>query len=80
MTNDHGGQHVFLSDCSGCGQSTLLTELASRGFETVEEPGRKHVQQERNGAAVALRWVDLEAFSRRAIDMATGDRNRVASS
>ncbi|MCB1381234.1 MAG: AAA family ATPase [Rhizobiaceae bacterium] len=80
MTNDHGGQHVFLSDCSGCGQSTLLTELASRGFETVEEPGRKIVLQELNGAGVALRWVDLEAFARRAIDMETGHRNRVAYS
>ena len=58
----------------------MLAELASRGFGTVEEPGRKIVQQELNGAGVALPWVDLEAFSRRAIDMATGDRNRVASS
>lgn len=36
--------------------------------------------QELNGAGVALRWVDLEAFARRAIDMETGDRNRVAYS
>lgn len=64
----------------GGGKSTLLAELASRGFETVEEPGRKIVQRELNGAGVALPWVDLEAFARRAIDMATGDRNRVASS
>ena len=80
MTNGHGGQHVVLSGCSGGRKSTLLAELASRGFETVEEPGRKIVQQELNGAGVALPWVDLEAFARRAIDMATGDRNRVASS
>ncbi|MCT4334870.1 AAA family ATPase [Paracoccus sp. YLB-12] len=33
-----------------------------------------------NGAGVALRWIDLAAFARRAIDMATGHRNRVASS
>ncbi|WP_273069065.1 AAA family ATPase [Thioclava marina] len=32
------GQHVVLSGCSGGGKSTLLAELASRGFETVEEP------------------------------------------
>lgn len=38
------------------------------------------MQQELNDAGVALPWVDLEAFSRRAIDMATGDRNRVAPS
>jgi predicted ATPase len=38
------------------------------------------VQQELNGAGVAFPEVDLEAFARRAIDMATGDRNRVASS
>ena len=80
MTNGHGNQHVVLSGCSGGGKSTLLTELASRGFETVEEPGRKIVLQELNGAGVALRWVDLEAFARRAIDMETGHRNRVAYS
>lgn len=79
MTNGHGGQHVVLSGCSGGRKSTLLAELASRGFETVEEPGRKIVQEELNGAGAALPWVDLEAFARRAIDMATGDRNRVAS-
>lgn len=38
------------------------------------------MQQELNDGGVALPWVDLEAFSRRAIDMATGDRNRVAPS
>lgn len=80
MTNGHGGQHVVLSGCSGGRKSTLLAELASRGFETVEEPGRKIVQEELNGAGVALRLVDLEAFPRRAIDMATGHHNRVAYS
>ncbi len=28
-------QHVILSGCSGGGKSTLLNELAFRGFETV---------------------------------------------
>lgn len=54
MTNGHGGQHVVLSGCSGGGESTLLAELASRGFETGAEPGRKILQQALNGAGVAF--------------------------
>ncbi|NDW34236.1 MULTISPECIES: AAA family ATPase [Roseobacteraceae] len=54
MRNGHGGQHVVLSSCSGGGKSTLLAELAPRGFETVEEPGRKIVSRELNGAGVVL--------------------------
>ncbi len=58
----------------------MLAELAFRGLETVEEPGRKIVQQELNGAGVALPSVSLEAFARRAIDTATGDRDPLGSS
>ena len=36
-------RHVVLSGCSGGGKSALLAELSSRGFETVEEPGRRIV-------------------------------------
>ena len=34
---------IILSGCSGGGKSTLLAELARRGFATVEEPGRRIV-------------------------------------
>lgn len=71
-------RHVVLSGCSGGGKSTLLAELARRGFPTVSEPGRRIVEQELRGDGKALPWADLAAFARRAIDMATEDRRRAA--
>jgi predicted ATPase len=64
---------VILSGCSGGGKSTLLAELARRGFATVEEPGRRIVREELAGDGRALPWVDAVAFSRRAIAMALED-------
>ncbi len=66
--------HVILSGCSGGGKSTLLTELARRGFRTVDEPGRRIVAEELRGTGSALPWVDLGAFARRAIEIAAEDR------
>ncbi len=65
---------VILSGCSGGGKSTLLAELARRGFATVEEPGRRIVREELAGNGAALPWVDVRAFLHRAIDMALADR------
>ncbi|AHK02241.1 ATPase [Agrobacterium tumefaciens] len=61
---------IILSGCSGGGKSTLLAELAHRGFATVEEPGRRIVIEETRNNGTALPWIDLEAFARRAIAMA----------
>ncbi len=68
-----GPRFVILSGCSGGGKSTLLAELARRGFPTVEEPGRRIVKEEMAGDGRALPWVDPVAFSRRAIAMALED-------
>lgn len=65
---------VVLSGCSGDGKSTLLAELASRGYCVVEEPGRRIVKQELETNGVALPWIDGAAFARRAIEMADCDR------
>lgn len=65
---------VVLSGCSGGGKSTLLAELASRGYGVVEEPGRRIVREETARGGRALPWVDAEAFLRRAISMALEDR------
>jgi predicted ATPase len=65
---------VVISGCSGGGKSTLLRELARRGYGTVEEPGRRIVREELAGDGVALPWVDGTAFARRAIEMARADR------
>jgi predicted ATPase len=70
-------QHVVISGCSGGGKSTLLAELARRGFTTVCEPGRRIVAMELCGTGRALPCVDLAAFARRAIDLAAEDRAHV---
>jgi predicted ATPase len=65
---------VVISGCSGGGKSTLLEELAARGYAVVEEPGRRIVQEELAGNGAALPWVDAAAFARRAIAVALADR------
>jgi len=65
---------VIISGCSGGGKSTLLAELASRGFSVVEEPGRRVVAEEIRLHGSALPWVDLAAFARRAAAVALADR------
>ncbi|WP_421594197.1 AAA family ATPase [Shinella sp. M27] len=65
---------IVLSGCSGGGKSTLLEELSRRGHATVEEPGRRIVQEELAKDGTALPWLDLAAFARRAIAMALADR------
>ena len=65
---------VVISGCSGGGKSTLLAELALRGFATIEEPGRRIVQHELKNGSSALPWVDLAAFARRALGLAVADR------
>ncbi len=67
---------IILSGCSGGGKSTLLAELARRGFVTVEEPGRRIVIEETRNNGTALPWIDIEAFARRAIAMALEDRQK----
>lgn len=64
---------VLISGCSGGGKSTLLSELCSRGFSVVEEPGRRIVTQELESGGQALPWRDMAAFARRAMALATED-------
>ena len=64
---------VVISGCSGGGKSTLLEELARRGYATVEEPGRRIVREELASGGAALPWVDAIAFLRRAEQMALAD-------
>jgi predicted ATPase len=65
---------VVISGCSGGGKSTLLAELARRGYTVVEEPGRRIVQEELTSGGAALPWVDEVAFARRAMAVALADR------
>lgn len=64
---------VVISGCSGGGKSTLLAELAARGYATVAEPGRRIIARERATGGGALPWLDMAGFARRAITMARGD-------
>jgi predicted ATPase len=64
---------VVISGCSGGGKSTLLAELAARGYAVVEEPGRRIVRQELVAHGAALPWVDGAAFARRAMAVALAD-------
>ena len=70
---------VVLSGCSGGGKSTLLAELARRGFAIVEEPGRRVIRAEFESGGQALPWVDLAAFARRAIEISLEDRSAAAA-
>lgn len=67
-------EHFFIiSGCSGGGKSTLLAELARRGFATVDEPGRRVVREELASGGTALPWIDAIAFARRITAMARAD-------
>ena len=79
MTPAQTSRLVVISGCSGGGKSSLLAELRARGFATVEEPGRRIVNEELAGGGVALPWVDLEAFCDRVIELATQDHRAAQS-
>lgn len=64
---------VLITGCSGGGKSTLLVELAARGFSVVEEPGRRIVREELESKGDALPWVNLAAFAQRAIALSIED-------
>ena len=80
-TSDLSQKLILITGCSGGGKSTLLNRLNDKGFHTVPEPGRRIVAEEMagnvnsnsNGDGSALPWVDLKAFSLRAVEMSTND-------
>jgi len=69
---------VLISGCSGGGKSTLLLELARRGYATVDEPGRRIVKSEMLGEGLALPWVDEISFARHVIALALTDRETIS--
>ncbi len=64
---------ILLTGCSGGGKSTLLDELARRGYRTVPEPGRRIVAAESDPDSPRLPWNDLECFARAAVALAIED-------
>ncbi len=67
---------VVISGCSGGGKSTLLCELHGRGHAVVEEQGRRVIAEQLAHGGTALPWIDVEAFARRAFEMAMDDLAR----
>ncbi|PVM86952.1 AAA family ATPase [Caulobacter radicis] len=65
---------VLITGCSGGGKSSLLAQLAARGYAVVEEPGRRIVRQAQGPDDHVLPWIDPSAFARRAIELALADR------
>lgn len=64
---------IVISGCSGGGKSSLLLELAKRGYSIVEEPGRRIVRQELDGDGSCLPWNNMTAFARNALELALDD-------
>ncbi len=79
MTPAQTSRLVVISGCSGGGKSSLLAELRARGFATVEEPGRRIVNEELASGGAVLPWVDLEAFCHRAFELAIQDHQAAQS-
>ncbi|MEC7838601.1 MAG: AAA family ATPase [Chlamydiota bacterium] len=54
--------YVVISGCSGGGKSSILTELANRGYSIVLEPGRQIVKEQTAIDGDALPWTNLDKF------------------
>ena len=53
---------IVVSGCSSGGKSSLLNELAQRGFSVVPEPGRQVVREHLQIGGDALPWHDARKF------------------
>lgn len=63
-------RRIAITGCSGGGKSTLLDELARRGFAVCPEPGRQIVREELDSGGSALPWADGVAFAVRCAERA----------
>lgn len=72
-------RRIVISGCSSGGKSTLLAELAARGFHTIEEPGRNIVREALATGSDALPWVNPDAFVRKAIEYASQSLTTVST-
>ncbi|MEO1107644.1 MAG: AAA family ATPase [Pseudomonadota bacterium] len=66
-------RRVVLSGCSGGGKSTLLEEMARRGYTTVAEPGRRVIAAEQEHSGDGLPWINPESFCRKVIQTSFDD-------
>lgn len=61
---------VVITGCSGGGKSTLLAELARRGFAVFPEVGRQVVREQDWTGGDALPWTDAGGFAELAVSRA----------
>jgi len=67
---------VLITGCSAGGKSTLLEELAHRGWATVSEPGRRVIAAERARDGDGYPWDNAERFAVACLEMAERDWQR----
>lgn len=72
------GRFVVLTGCSGGGKSTLLAELARRGFTIVPEAGRQIVREQDWTGGDALPWTQPVRFAELAVSRSVRDLISVA--
>lgn len=53
---------VVVSGCSGGGKSSLLSEMAARGYPVVPEPGRQVVKEQLSIGGDGLPWANIARF------------------
>ena len=71
---------VVITGCSGGGKSTLLAELARRGFSTFPEAGRQIVREQDWTGGDALPWSEPLRFGELAVSRALHFRIQAAAS
>ncbi|WP_237401488.1 AAA family ATPase [Rhodovulum sulfidophilum] len=52
----------------GAGKTSLITELARRGFHTIPESGRAIIREEMTSGGDALPWADRLAYADRMLE------------
>ena len=52
----------------GAGKTSLITELARRGFHTIPESGRAIIREEMASGGDALPWADRIAYAERMLE------------
>lgn len=66
-------RRVLITGCSGGGKSTLLAEMAGRGWATVPEPGRRVIAAERAAGGQGMPWRDFDRFLKLCCTFAISD-------
>lgn len=61
-------QFFVLTGGPGAGKTSLITELARRGFHTIPESGRAIIREELASGGDALPWADRMAYAERMLE------------